>query len=182
MRRRIFPTIIVSLVTAICFVSLRTPYLTLAAPASVPQQAIDNPCLVTKPPAQPFVPPPPYWAHHNADQFWYGTESLWTLIGVRGVWNVHNNVLENESRFRTKLTYWRRGFDSRKDRPDMVVDARRLDREAPLVVAETASAVFVTGPAPAAMMTAIDIPTIGCWEIAAKYHDQKLSFVVSVQP
>jgi hypothetical protein len=179
MRRRNFPPVIVSLVIAICFVSLRTPYLTLAARASVPQETIGKQCLVTKRPAQPFVPPPPYSANHNADQFWYGTELLWTLIGDRGVWYIHNNVLENESRYRTKLTYWRRGFDWRKDRLDLVVDARRLDREAPLVVAEPASAVFVNGPA---MMTAIDIPTIGCWEITAKYHDQKLSFVVSVQP
>jgi hypothetical protein len=105
----------------------------------------------TKPPAEPFVPPPPYWTYHNPDQCWYGTESLWTLVGIRGVWNVHSNVLENEGVYRTKLTYWRRGFDSRKDRPDLVVDARSLDRSAPLLHALPAPAVFVTGPVPSAM-------------------------------
>ena len=182
MKRRIFSLLIVSVFTAICFVVVRTTHLTPAALASVSQQDIAKPCLVTKPPAQPFVPPRPYWKNHNPDQFWYGTESLWTLLGAEGTWHIGNNVLESGGRYRDKLIYWRRGFDFRKDRPALIVNAMRLDREAPPVSAGRPSAVFVTGPAPAAMMTMIDIPASGCWEITAKYHDQNLSFVVSVQP
>jgi hypothetical protein len=44
-----------------------------------------------------------------------------------------------------------------------------------------ANAVFVGTDKPA-IMTAIDIPSIGCWEITAQYGGDSLSFVVSVQP
>lgn len=190
MRSRVFPLAIISLFTPVCFVALQSLHSTQAALASASQQRgrvrkeVPGACPVTKPAAQPFVPPPPYWTdNHGSDQFWYGTESLWTLLDVQGMWNIHNNVLESEGGYRTKLIYWRRGFDWRREpEPELIVIAKRLDREAPPVAANSAHAVFVTGPAPAAMMTMIDIPTSGCWEIAAEYRDQKLSFVVSVQP
>jgi hypothetical protein len=91
-------------------------------------------------------------------------------------------VLKSEGAYRTKLTYWQKGFDWRRDAPELIVTAKRLDRNAPPVTAPAAHSVFVTGSAPSAMMTTIDIPASGCWEISAKYHDQKLSFVVAVQP
>jgi hypothetical protein len=81
------------------------------------QNEVAEACPVTKPPTQPFVPPPPYWRDHDRDQFWYGTESLWTLLGATGTWNISGNVLESENAYRTKLTYWRRAFDSQKDKP-----------------------------------------------------------------
>jgi hypothetical protein len=32
------------------------------------------------------------------------------------------------------------------------------------------------------MMTGIDIPTAGCWEITGHYNDHDLTFIVSVEP
>ena len=172
MRSRVFLLAIIALFTPI---ALQTPHSTQAALASASQdrvrKEVPDACPVTKPPNQPFVPPPPYWTHHNADQFWYGTESLWTLLGVQGTWHCEG----------AKLTYWHRGFDWRKDKPELTVVAKRLDREAPIVVAYQANAVFVTTDKPA-MMTGIDIPSSGCWEITAQYRGDSLSFVVSVQP
>jgi hypothetical protein len=187
MTSRVFPLAIISLFTPICFVALQTSHSTQAAFASASQQQQDRvrkevpeACPVTKPPAQPFVPPPPYWTDHSPDGFWYGTESLWTLLGVEGTWPIHNNVLESQGAYRTKLTYWRRGFDWRREpKSELIVIAKRLDREAPIVAADPANAVFVTTPA---MMTGIDIPSIGCWRITAQYRGNELSFVVSVQP
>jgi hypothetical protein len=184
MRSRVFPLAIISLFTPICFVALQTPHSTLAS-ASASQQLQDRvrkevaeACPVTKPPAQPFIPPPPYWTDHQPDRFWYGTESLWTLLDVPGTWRVGGRKV-----CRTKLVYWTQGFDWRREpEPKLTVTARRLDREAPSVAEEHANAVFVTGPQPAAMMTGIDIPSTGCWKLTAQYRDQKLSFVVSVQP
>jgi ribosomal protein L32E len=83
--------------------------------------------------------------------------------------------------YRTKLVYWRKGFDWREPQLELVVVARRLDSEAPLVAAGHASAVFITGNTPA-VMTAINIPVVGCWEIAASYKGNTLSYVVSVEP
>jgi hypothetical protein len=186
MRGRIFPLAIISLFTTICFAALQSPLSTRGTFASGSQQLQDSvqkqvpkACPVTKPPARPFVPPPPYGTDHIPDQFWYGTESLWTLLGVKGTWNIHNNVLESQGAYRTKLTYRRRGFDWRREHPELIVIAKRLDREAPPVAAERAHAVYIAGPG---MMTGIDIPSSGCWEITARYSGESLSFVVSVEP
>jgi len=80
-------------------------------------------------------------------------------MAVDGTWNIHGNVLESKGGYRTKLTYWRPGFDWRSEpEPELVVFARRLDRTAPIVTAESAHAVFVTTEKPG-IMTAIDIPS-----------------------
>ena len=189
MRSRVFPLAIISLFTPICFIALEAPHSTEAALASASQQQQDRvrkeipeACPVTKPSAQPFVPPPPYWTDHGPDGFWYGTESLWTLLAVQGTWKTRNNVPEGKGGYRTKLIYWRRGFDWRMEpKPELIVIAKRLDREVPPVAADPAHAVFVTTERPG-MMTGIDIPSTGCWELTAQYGGQRLSFVVSVQP
>jgi len=189
---RVFSSMMVAVPTLVCFVGLQSSRTSQPALASSSQEVQDSfradvpeGCPVTNPPSQPFVPPPPYWTNHGPNQFWYGTESLWTLLSVPGTcaWHIRSNVLESKGAYRTNLSYWRRGFNWRKERePKLVINARRLDHDARVIVIVHANAVFVTGPAPAAMMTAIDIPTAGCWEITAKYKDQKLSFVVSLQP
>jgi hypothetical protein len=103
-------------------------------------------------------------------------------LTVEGSWKIPGNVLESNGGYRTKLTYWRRGFDWHSEpEPELVVFAKRLDRTARTVAAEPAHAVFITTEKPG-IMTAIDIPSAGCWEIAAQYKGQKLSYVVSVQP
>ena len=189
MRSRVFPLIIISVFTPICLIAQRTPRSTQAALTSASQQQQEGvrkdapeTCPVTKPPAEPFVPPLPYWTDHGPDGFWYGTESLWTLLSVQGTRHIHNNVLESEGRYRTKLTYWRRGFrgfDWRK--PELTVIAKRLDRQAPSVAADPAHAVFVATKR-LGMMTGIDLPSIGCWKITARYRGDELSFVVLVRP
>jgi hypothetical protein len=139
-------------------------------------------CATTLEPHPQFVPPSPYQQDAPSGQFWYGSDSLWTLLGITGIWNSHRNVHEDAGVYTTKLVYWRQGFDWRKEvDPELSVVAKRLDREAPQIRAGPARAVFVTGPRPA-MMTGIDIPSAGCWELTAEYHEHKLSFVVSAQP
>jgi len=71
-------------------------------------------------------------------------------------------------------SHWRAELE-----PELIVIEKRLDHKAPSVTAEQAHALFVGSPA---MMTRIDIPSTGHWEIAAKYRGKKLSFVISVQP
>jgi hypothetical protein len=181
MRSRLFPLAIIFLLTflltPICFVALQTRHSTQAAFASGSQDRDPNKapeaCPVTKHPGQPFVPPPPYWRDNHPNQFWYGTDSLWTLLGSCP-WNIHGNP---------KLTYWHRGFDWRKEpQPELTVIAKRLDRAAPPVAAGGAVAVFVTTERAAMMVTGFDIPSAGCWKITAQYRGNELSFIVSVQP
>ncbi len=145
--------------------------------------AVSSPeCLTTLPHYPVFVPPASYSATSLDGGFWYGTDSLWTHLWVNSTWNLERNV--GEGRFyRTKLQYWQkvRAYDRRTGaQPELIVTAKRLDSEAPLVSAELANVSFDNGTL--AMMTAINIPTIGCWEITGRYKGQALSFVVSVEP
>jgi len=148
--------------------------LTAPTRAGMVRDGVPQTYPITKP-ARRFVPPPPYRRDHGGDQFWYRTESLWTLLGVSGAWNIRGNVLERKYACRTKLIYWRRGFDWWKDKPELTVVAKRLDREAPIVAVDRANAVFVTTDKPA-MMTEVHIPSFGCWKITAQYHGHELSF------
>jgi hypothetical protein len=135
---------------------------------------------VEKPPNPPFMPPLSKPMEVPRGMFWYGDEGLWTLLGVDGVWSGSSSADCNG--YCTKLTYWGRNFDSRTEpKPKLIVTAHQLDQEAPVVVGSQAYPVFVGGPIQAAMMTMIDIPRSGCWEIVAKYRDEKLSFVQSVR-
>jgi hypothetical protein len=65
--------------------------------------------------------------------------------------------------------------------PKLIITAKRLDGDAPSVAVAHANAVFVTGNTPA-MMTLIDIPTAGCWELTGHYHGHTLTFIASVEP
>jgi hypothetical protein len=143
-------------------------------------------CPVTKAPDPAFVPPPPFEAIVGGRELLYGTPALWTVIYPD--WHIHSGG---------KLPYFRRGYDSRKEPgPLLTVVARRLDGSAPLVWDEFASNATIEGVGMAKMfmVTGVDIPTAGCWEIAARYvpgpssvpgpnnHIETLTYVVSVEP
>jgi hypothetical protein len=151
-------------------------------------------CLTTLAPNPTFVPPAQYLFDAPKGAFWYGTDQLWTALGFDGKWNMRDNVLHGKG-YRTKLTFWSRAFDWRTEtEPKLVIIAKRLDVEAPSVVVAHANAVFIPSHSTAAiapaiardvapgMMTAIDIPTAGCWEVTAHYRGHKLPFIVSVEP
>lgn len=139
-------------------------------------------CLTTPAPNPPFVPPALYPPSAPDGMFWYGTDALWTHLSVDGKWKIHNNVLESKGGYRTKLIFYRRGFDPRTEpEPKLIITGRRLDGAAPSVAVAHANAVFVPRPTPG-MMTLIDIPTAGCWELTANYAGHTLTFIVSVEP
>jgi hypothetical protein len=161
-------------------------------------------CPTTTAPNPPFVPSAPYsFSQDPAVGFLYGSEFLWTWVSTDpNWWGVG-------APFRAKLFYARAGFDVRKEYapPHLTVVARRLDAHASsLVRGEQASGVYGPGrariPRSAAMpdwiyedqrreqelvksmgmLTMIDLPTAGCWEITAHYKDQALKYVVSLAP
>jgi hypothetical protein len=150
-----------------------------------PQIATENKgvenCGVTRSTDTLFVPPSPYLRDTTPPRmFWYGSEQLWTVLDSDATWS--QAPLADYQGFRTKLTYWSTNFDRRTEpEPKLTVTAQRLDHESPVVVGAPAFPVFIRGPMPAAMMTAVDIPASGCWKITAQYRDQKLSFVRSIR-
>jgi hypothetical protein len=138
-------------------------------------------CFATLAPNPPFVPPAPYPSNAPDGMFWYGTDTLWTTLDVDGKWHMQKNVRHGKG-YRTKLVFYRLGFDWHKEvQPKLIVASKRLDGKAPFVPVEPANAVFLPSKTPA-MMTAIDIPTAGCWELTAHYNGHTLTFIVSVEP
>jgi hypothetical protein len=144
-----------------------------------PSMAADREsCPVTRPSDRPFVPPAPYSARVGNDEFLYGTSALWTIVYPG--WHVHSGG---------KLPFFRQGYDWVKERdPRLTVVARRLDGEAPLVWNGWANNGSIEGRGIAGMfmVTGIDIPAAGCWEIAAHYLEsrgniQTLTYTVWVE-
>lgn len=160
-------------------------YFVVAVLLSVPlglAQARTGACLTTVPPSPRFVPSAPYHSVRlSDDMFWYGTDKLWTKLAVDGVWHTKDNV-DKKGGYATKLVFWTQGFDWRREpEPELIITALRLDGDSPSVASSGANAVFVNTNTPA-MMTGIDVPTEGCWEVTAYYRGHRLAFTVSVQP
>ncbi len=153
-----------------------------------------NACAVTAAPNPPFVPPPQFTPYTIGDgeHFLYGTPGLWALVFTR--WKLGGQT-------GNKLPYFSVHYDWRQDaspQAPMIVEAKRLDADAPPVRADHVSG---TGPSsrgfpaeppdptkPGALLTALRIPTAGCWEITAQYTPprggvaEKLSYTILVEP
>jgi hypothetical protein len=87
----------------------------IAAALLLSIQPAKTECLTTLASSPIFAPPAPYDSVHASDNmFWYGTDALWTLLGSDGVWHLNNNV-DKHNGYVTKLVFWRKGFDWRKD-------------------------------------------------------------------
>ena len=134
--------------------------------------------LTTLVPDPPFAPPPPYPPDAHKGMFWYGTDALWTERNVEGKWSMSNG-----QGYSTKLIFWRRGFDWRKEpEPQLIITGRHLDGDAPAIAVAHANAVCIPSRDAAGRMTLIDIPTAGCWELTGRYDGHTLTFLVSVEP
>ena len=140
-------------------------------------------CPITQPPSEPFVPPAPYPTKHSeATSFWLGSEKLWTLRPIDGLWYGLRTVEPDSGHeiYRDKVFWWRKGYDWRTENPPQLkVTGKRLDAPAPALYPERANPAFIKIPA---IVTGINIPTVGCWEMTGDYKGDKLTFVVWVEP
>ena len=139
--------------------------------------ALGSDCPVTTPPNPPFVAPAPHQPIPDAPGFWYGTAGLWTVLVKSGAWGALPHTARGYSQ---KAFFWSKDFNWRKEmRPDLRIAGKRLDGEAPAFTGENAThAIFGDT---AAMLTGINIPTTGCWEITTRYRDHELKYVVKVE-
>jgi hypothetical protein len=139
-------------------------------------------CQVTRPSSPRFVPPAGYaFKKPNSSSFPYGTDALWTYLLVDGKWHAYGKEGDGWV-YSDKLTFWHRGFDWRKDEPNLTLTGKRLDGDAPPASFDHVNAVFLPSRDAAGMMTLVKVPTLGCWEITARYEGHELSYVVSVEP
>lgn len=136
-------------------------------------------CPTTQPQSPQFVPPKPYPETDPGGGFWYGTAKLWTDLQPDGLWY---GLPKSDAGYSNKLALWREGYSQVEEpQPEITLSAQQLDGEAKVEP-------FVHGTNAyhpdygQFMMTGIELPTLGCWEITAEYKEATLSFVIWVAP
>jgi hypothetical protein len=151
---------------------------TRTIPTGVPKT-----CPISKSPVRPFVPPSPYPAKTSPHSFWFGTVKLWTSLPTDGTWRGLPHYTPDDPTFRQKLLFWRKGYNWRTESPPrLIVRGRRLDASAPPLAFDGANAGWQDDKEHPFMVTGVNFPTLGCWEVTADYHGDKLTFVVWVAP
>jgi|SRR5829696_2644381 len=129
-------------------------------------------CPTTRPPDRPFVPPapaPPTPPPLYGDVFWYGTARLWTWLEADGT-----------ARRSDKSFWWREGYDWQAETsPRLLVTGRPLDAAAPAATSSGATNGF-RADIGAFMLTGVEFPTGGCWEVTGHYGGERVRFVVRV--
>ena len=139
-------------------------------------------CPISKPPVRPFVPPSPYLAKTSPGHFWFGTVKLWTSLPADGIWRGLPHY-RSDPTFRQKLFFWREGYNWRTESPPhLIVTGRRLDASAPPLAFACANAGWGDDKEHPFMVTGVNFPTLGCWEVTGDYDGDKLTFVVWLAP
>jgi hypothetical protein len=142
--------------------------------------AVPDTCSVTKPADQPFVPPTPHSVKPPRGEFWFGTDRLWTRLPETGAWIGLGHYTPDDPTFRQKLFFWRQGYDAHAEtQTKLILSGRRIDAVAPPLQTDGPSTGSRKGD-DQFLMTGINFPTIGCWEITGRYGSDELTFVVWV--
>ncbi|HZM23014.1 MAG TPA: hypothetical protein VFC02_14795, partial [Anaerolineales bacterium] len=107
------------------------------------------------------------------------SEHLWTALNTDGVWS---KLPENSDGYGQKIMWWSSLYSLKDElEPELVVSGKRLDGEAePLRFYGATNA--MADDIGEAMLTGVEIPTLGCWEITGQYKESEISFVVWVGP
>ncbi len=148
-----------------------------AVSASVTNAENNSACRVTPAPRSSFVSPTQ--SQPLVQEFWHGTESLWTSLRHDGTWNA---LPYYDGAYLQKVFWWSKGYvGSAEPEPALRVTGKRLDANAPLFAAAYATNAYHPDFG-WAILTGVEIPTVGCWEITGEYKGEKLSFVVQVLP
>lgn len=146
---------------------------------AVPVSGQDGPACPVTAPAQPtFTAPAPYPSTAPYSSFWHGDERFWTMLQPGGIWA---RLPRNERGYRQKVFWWYPGFDRRVEaRPDLKVFGRRLDGVESFVHPSPATNAHHADFGGWTILTGIDIPTTGCWELIGSYRGQTVAFIVWV--
>lgn len=146
----------------------------------VPKASAEGPdaCPVTQPQEPPFSPPEPIGASDEG-YFWYGSPELWTQLPVDGAWR---DLPHSEYGYTQKIFWGHEGYDWQAEpHPDLSVTATRLDGDAPPVEPTQGTNAYHPDFG-SFMLTGVDFPTPGCWQVTGQYSGHSLSFVVWIEP
>ena len=150
-----------------------------AYPTPFPETARPDSCPITQQQEPRFIPPEPYPEWAPAGGFWYGSNELWLDLRIDGTWY---GLPKSDTGYGNKIALWHEGYSQAEEpQPEITLSARQLDGEA--VVEPQVYGTNAYHPDYGQfMMTGIELPTLGCWEITAVYQKASLSFVVWVTP
>ncbi len=131
-------------------------------------------CPVTKPPDPAFVPPSPY-PEAQGNSFYVGAPKLWVLV-YSGPWRGLPHWPEG---YRQKIVWWSQGYNAKADPlPAIAISGRRMDGYTSPLVVTGANGSWTTVDF---IMSGVNFPTTGCWEITGKFKGAEVKFVVSVE-
>ncbi|HUG35295.1 MAG TPA: hypothetical protein VMJ90_11040, partial [Anaerolineales bacterium] len=159
---------------------LEAPALTQTVEAEIASKIPPADCPVTTTAMLPFEAPEPYSPVAPWEGiFWFGTEGLWTALHDDGVWA---GLPLNPDGYTQKIMWWS-DFYILADEPEpaLVVSGRRLDGDAPALRFYGATNAMAKDIGEA-MLTGVEFPTLGCWEVTGRYKKSGLTFVVWIAP
>ena len=159
------PTVAALTATAQTAIALSTP------PADCPVTTMENVSFRAPAPHAPVAP----WE----GLFWYGTHGLWTALHADGVWA---KLPKTSDGYTQKIMWWSDSFVLKDElEPALVVTGQRLDAKSePLRFYGATNA--MADDIGEAMLTGVEFPTLGCWEVRAEYKKSELEFVVWIAP
>jgi hypothetical protein len=106
---------------------------------------------------------------------WVGTPKLAARVPADGHWT----AMGPDYNYRDKWPWWREGYRANAEqKPALTISARRLDGDAPAVYLPDATNAF--GPGWDRILTLMEFPSPGCWEVVGRYHGEELRFVFKV--
>lgn len=155
--------------------------LTQTAEAEIASKTPPKDCPVTTLSKPMFEAPEPYssvapWK----GIFWFGSDHLWTALHNEGVWA---GLPLHSDGYTQKIMWWSSVYDlPNEPEPEFVVTGRRLDADAPPLRFYGATNAFAKDIGEA-MLTGVEFPTLGCWEVTGRYKKiGVLTFVVWLAP
>jgi hypothetical protein len=104
---------------------------------------------------------------------WYGSESFAVQLSPDGTWP----TTAPGARIAVKLFWWSAGFKPGME-SNLVVTLKELNGAAVNAVVSRATNAHAESLGGWTMLTGIDFPDAGCWEVTGRYLGQELKFVV----
>jgi hypothetical protein len=169
-----------------CFATLMLSVVIPIAASATNGSEVPASCPVTRPSAPAFIPPGPYpkTAPSSPRWFWHGTPGLWTMLQADGVYTgmtAASTQVPGEISTRNKSFWWSPGFNPMwTPEPTLKIERRRLDDEAPVLAQPRVTNAHHESFGGWTMLTMLEFPTLGCWEVTGSYGGDSVTFVVWV--
>ncbi len=157
-----------------------SPELTQTVEVETASRTPPRDCPVTTLSKSTFAAPEPYSPSAPWEGiFWFGSEHLWTALQDDGVWY---GLPLNPDGYTQKIMWWSDSYSlSDEPEPALAVTGRRLDGESPPLRFYGATNAMADDIGEA-MLTGVEFPSLGCWEVRGEYKKYELKFVVWVAP